>query len=132
MRKFLVWADGDRRELTPLTFEEFVSLGLYTGDDEHCYKVWLFKNELHDPSDLTEDALVKARLEFDNTTARGYLFDATGQDRWVSTLSLTGHGSENLTPDQRANALNLGIDYRRTTRREFITGLEAYNNYTYS
>jgi len=135
MRKFLVWTDGVRRELSPLSYREFERLGLYQkeGDTEQAFNRWLRHNDLHDPIDFNEDALVTARLEL-CTEPRTYAFSAT-EDVWCETSSWSSAAEAHQTcaSDAPREALILAMAYKRVeSQANFIDALEAYGNFSFS
>lgn len=62
MRKFLVWPDGHKKELTPLTYEEFNVLNLWSGSNDMAWKQWLYKNGYSEVDEFTVEALYEARF----------------------------------------------------------------------
>lgn len=62
MRKFLVWPDGHKRELPPITYEEFKVLNLWSGSNDTSWTQWLYKNGYSEVDGFTVESLYKARF----------------------------------------------------------------------
>lgn len=90
MRKFIRFkSDGEREELTPLTFEEFTSLGLCAGADDVEWRRWLVHNELVEVREYTDEALADSVVEIDPIAVRILEFNPSGDGvTWESLHDL--------------------------------------------
>lgn len=57
MRKYIVWEDGDKRELTPISFKEFMALDLWSGGSDLAWDAWLYKNNFCEADSFEDEAL---------------------------------------------------------------------------
>ena len=55
MRKFLVFLDGGRYELTPLTLEEFTHLDRWVGGNDTAFNHFLRANGFHELDSFDEE-----------------------------------------------------------------------------
>ena len=62
MRKILVFEDGDRWELTPISFEEFDAYAQWSGSNDICYREFLRHNKFHELDSFDKDSLVNSKL----------------------------------------------------------------------
>jgi hypothetical protein len=84
MRKYLEFPDGTRRELTPLTYEEFIQTRLWTGGNDTSWNQFLSKNELSDIEDFRQEALCVAQVVLIDEPERQLLFNPSGdEETWV-------------------------------------------------
>ena len=74
MRKFIVFADGTKNELSPLTYNEFMNLELWTGASDMAFDMWKRKNDLHEIDDFWDHVVEAAHIEIE-LTVRDYLFN---------------------------------------------------------
>lgn len=81
MKKTLVFKDGERAELSPLTYDEFVLRNIWLGGSDTAFDSWKRKNGYVEISDYREEALEGATIElspeapiFDNR----FLFSSDG------------------------------------------------------
>lgn len=92
MRKYIVWEDGHKRELTPLSFKEFMVLDLWTGGSDLAWSAWLHKNNFHEADSFNDEALDEGKfvitdepLEFSKL-----LFSVDGE-RWQPYEDVKDH-----------------------------------------
>jgi hypothetical protein len=79
MRKFLVTADGNEYELSPLTQEEFTKINLWCGGDDMAFDAWLRANRLHELDSFRSEVLQQSVIEMRNETV-DLLFDPSGEN----------------------------------------------------
>lgn len=61
MRKFLVWPDGHKIELSPISFKEYMILGLW-GSSSESWDQWLRVNNYEEPESYCAEFLYKSVL----------------------------------------------------------------------
>lgn len=82
MRKFIQFADGSRRELSPLTFEEFIYLEMWTYVSDTAWGQWKRKNDFVELEDFNEETLAEANWIILEAGEPTILFDPSGQEDW--------------------------------------------------
>ena len=77
----LLFLDGDIKVLTPLSYEGFTRINLWSGASDTAYNAFLLKNNLHELKSFTKEALLSADIEFveEPITLK---FDPEGDDSW--------------------------------------------------
>ncbi len=61
MRKFLVWPDGHRYELSPLTCNEFVATEKWVGGSDISFQQFLHINNFHELDAFDEGQIKKCK-----------------------------------------------------------------------
>jgi hypothetical protein len=82
MRKFIQFEDGSREELAPLTYEEFLYLGLWVYGSDTSWNEWKHKNNFVELDEFNEAALNKENRIIIEAGTPAMLFDPTGQGDW--------------------------------------------------
>lgn len=114
MRKYLVWPDGHELQITPLSFEEWKALGLWTSADDTSWKSWLYKNNLHEIDSFNDEALDEARF----VVRTGYnvlVFNPSGDgETWID-LETDAQGmiaSHQTSPIDASDHMQLILKYK--------------------
>lgn len=96
MLKFLQPMDGSKRsELTPLSYEEFLYLGLWFSDPDSAYTLWKHHNGVNELSDFNEETLCNSILVVERAS-RGYEFNPSGDTLSWSMMTLQIVGNSRL------------------------------------
>lgn len=82
MRKFLICPGNTEYELTPLSYDEFVKLNLWTGGSDLAYAAWLRANNLHELDSFRAEVINNGIIELRDGT-REFVFDPTGMRTFV-------------------------------------------------
>lgn len=85
MRKFLIFDDGHRVELSPLTYKEFMTLDQWSyGGSDMAFDAWLRRNGYVEASQYRQEALETAHFElsFDAIDPEKFYFQNGKDDEW--------------------------------------------------
>lgn len=89
MQKFLIFKDGQRYEISPVDYREFMALDLWQGASDMAFVAWLRHNQLVQIEDFTDEALAESDIEI-HLTFRQYDVNPSGDgDTWIALLSPT-------------------------------------------
>jgi hypothetical protein len=62
MRKFIIFENGHREELSPLTFEEFDQYNHWSGANDIAFDQFLRHNKFHELEDFHRDVVMVAKI----------------------------------------------------------------------
>lgn len=62
MKKYLILADGEKFELSPLTYDEFLIACEWNGGSDTAYAAFLRQNKYREVDDFREEALEGAKV----------------------------------------------------------------------
>ena len=126
MRKFFLFQNtGIQHEISPLSYYDFLSLGLWSGSDDKertsfgpavvAFSKWLRHNELYEPSSFNKESMAHAVVLL-NPTPRNYEFNPSGDgETWVTLAEWTaGNRTVSVGCDRCGAILNPPIEQRRT------------------
>lgn len=60
MRKYILFKDGQRAELSPVIYQEFLALDLWCGGSDTAFDAWKRKNGFVEALDYRQEALKEA------------------------------------------------------------------------
>lgn len=84
MKKELIFSDGKRFTLSPLTYDEFVKLNLWDGGSDSAWNRWCWHNGYVQLGDYKPEYLRTARIKIDLAAVLDPEFNLSGDDMtWV-------------------------------------------------
>jgi hypothetical protein len=133
MRKFLAWADTDHLfEIAPLSHQEFILLGLWSGSSDSAYNQWCYKNNLHQPDSFRSSMLVSARLEL-SFKPRLYVFNPSGDNEtWVEYDLNASLAEQSRLNFNKTDRLHFAVFYKQESKESVIEDLECEDIYDFS